>query len=276
MRAGAVRKSSDALRRRRIEHDEVVARPRCTPRRASPPRRTRASRRAPCARTAGRWGCSRWRRAGLRSGAVRVDELVEGALDVGHHRPERRRSVDAGGASARGSTTCSTLPKSGRPSALASRRAGSMVITSVRRPLAAAARPMAADTVVLPTPPVPTQTMTLRPSCHSVMRHHRRRALGERRAALGEPKRGATRRGRLTAPRASRRQARELLLARDAACPRASAARAARPPRPGRRRSGARPRAPPRAAARGAWLMTSGRALMPSSSRAPARARSPR
>ena len=60
-----------------------------------------------------------------------------------------------------GSTRCGSLPSSSSPSALASRRAGSIVTTATRAP--SAARPMAsaADVVVLPTPPEPAQ-MTMR------------------------------------------------------------------------------------------------------------------
>jgi hypothetical protein len=49
---------------------------------------------------------------------------------------------------------------SGIPIASASRRAGSIVRTSTRRPASAPASPSAADVVVLPTPPAPQQTTT--------------------------------------------------------------------------------------------------------------------
>ena len=66
-----------------------------------------------------------------------------------------------------GSTRWGSLPSSSTPSALASRRAGSMVTTATRAPCAARPMASAADVVVLPTPPEPAQTM---------MRLSRRRA----------------------------------------------------------------------------------------------------
>ena len=51
------------------------------------------------------------------------------------------------------------LSSSDSPRDWASRRAGSMVSTTVRRPASAARTPRAAAVVVLPTPPEPQQTM---------------------------------------------------------------------------------------------------------------------
>ncbi len=70
----------------------------------------------------------------LRRG-VAADELVPGALHVEHHRVHRRlrrqpRAPRAGS----GEISASRLPSSESPSALASRRAGSMVHTSELRP----------------------------------------------------------------------------------------------------------------------------------------------
>ena len=62
------------------------------------------------------------------------------------------------------STRASSLPSSLRPSELASRRAGSMVSTAAFLPRSAIPAAMAADVVVLPTPPDPAQMTTcLRP-----------------------------------------------------------------------------------------------------------------
>jgi hypothetical protein len=86
-----------------------------------------------------------------------VDQPVEGGLHVEHHRPQLaalRRSADVverdlGRGRRRGASS---------PIAWASRRAGSMVSTRVRGPARAAASPMAAAVVVLPTPPAPVVT----------------------------------------------------------------------------------------------------------------------
>src|SRR5690348_11817763 len=55
-------------------------------------------------------------------------------------------------------TSRGVLSSRSRPIAWASRRAGSMVSTTTRRPCSAARRPRAAATVVLPTPPAPQHT----------------------------------------------------------------------------------------------------------------------
>ena len=86
-------------------------------------------------------------------------------------RPDRRRSASCRASARRGSPCGGTpsaasasrgsasgwLPSARTPSASASRRAGSIVSTSVRRPRRAASSASAAATVVLPTPPDPTQ-----------------------------------------------------------------------------------------------------------------------
>ena len=59
------------------------------------------------------------------------------------------------------STRCGSLPSSSSPSAVASRRAGSIVTTATRLPSAASPSARAADVVVFPTPPEPA-TMTTR------------------------------------------------------------------------------------------------------------------
>src|ERR1700712_3515997 len=57
-------------------------------------------------------------------------------------------------------TSRGVLSSSVRPIDCASRRAGSMVSTTVRRPACAPIRAMAAAVVVLPTPPLPQVTTT--------------------------------------------------------------------------------------------------------------------
>ena len=72
-------------------------------------------------------------------GAKRVDQLVEGALRVEH---QRRQRASAGTPAARRrsrGTSRGSLPSGPMPSASASRRAGSIVITSTRLPARAAA-----------------------------------------------------------------------------------------------------------------------------------------
>ena len=88
-------------------------------------------------------------------GGEALDELVEGALGssiIAHSSPRISMPWPA---KRSGSTRRGSLSSSSTPSALASRRAGSMVTTATRAP--AAARPIAsaADVVVLPTPPEP-------------------------------------------------------------------------------------------------------------------------
>jgi hypothetical protein len=63
-------------------------------------------------------------------------------------------------ASTSGWTSVGAFPSQVSPSALASRRAGSMVQTSALRPSAAARIATAAASVVFPTPPAPTHTST--------------------------------------------------------------------------------------------------------------------
>ena len=71
------------------------------------------------------------------------------------------RGVSPACAKSAGSMRVSSLPRAFSPSELASRRAGSMVNTSARWPSMAARRASAAAVVVLPTPPEPTQQITL-------------------------------------------------------------------------------------------------------------------
>src|SRR4051794_34183448 len=66
-----------------------------------------------------------------------------------------------------GSTWCSSLPSSGRPSELASRFAGSIVSTATFSPRAAMPIAIAAEVVVLPTPPAPAQITMRLPSSRS-------------------------------------------------------------------------------------------------------------
>src|SRR5437899_9065956 len=71
---------------------------------------------------------------------------------------------------ASGGTARASGPSVPTPSASASRGAGSMVQTRVRRPWRAASAPSAAAVVVLPTPPGPTQTRTFLPRASSATR----------------------------------------------------------------------------------------------------------
>ena len=86
------------------------------------------------------------------------------------------------------STRRSSLPSSGRPSALARRRAGSIVSTATFLPRAAMPSAMAAEVVVLPTPPEPAQMQTsLRSSQVSITA---RAPTGATAAHLGRPQVG--------------------------------------------------------------------------------------
>src|SRR3954452_1940584 len=64
----------------------------------------------------------------------------------------------------RGSISFGSLPSTSRPSALASRRAGSIVTTATRSPRSAMPMATAAAVVVLPTPPGPAQMTIRRPA----------------------------------------------------------------------------------------------------------------
>ena len=129
-------------------------------------------------------------------GREALDELVEGALGVEHHRPQlAARPRCRGRRGARGRPGAARCRARRRPSALASRRAGSMVTTATRAP--SAARPMAsaADVVVLPTPPEPAQT---------TMRLPARRALTATRSSSRARRAMPRRRRRRTRTAASR------------------------------------------------------------------------
>ena len=91
--------------------------------------------------------------------AWRCDDLVERLLLIEHHRVQLagRRSARRWRTSAR-IDLLDLWPSDASPSEFASRRAGSIVRTSVRLPRRAAASASAAAVVVLPTPPEPTQT----------------------------------------------------------------------------------------------------------------------
>ena len=103
-------------------------------------------------------------RSALAGGSLAFDQLVPAALDVEHHRLQRcARARGPPRAAPRGGPRSRRCPASACPARSASRRAGSMVHTSVLRPIAAARSASAAETVVLPTPPAPTQTSTRSP-----------------------------------------------------------------------------------------------------------------
>ena len=89
----------------------------------------------------------------------------------------RRSSSTPPAANRAGSTSAGSLPSSSRPSASASRRAGSIVTTATRAPRAARPIAIAADVVVLPTPPEPAQITTFAPV---EPRRRARRPLGAR------------------------------------------------------------------------------------------------
>ena len=75
-------------------------------------------------------------------------------------------------ANSAGSTWRSALPSSGRPSESARRFAGSIVSTATFLPRAAIPAAIAAEVVVLPTPPEPAQMQTRLPSSSSATRGH--------------------------------------------------------------------------------------------------------
>ena len=107
---------------------------------------------------------SRVRSSGARS-SISSSKVRLASSIIAHSSPRTSMPWPARRA---GSTRWGSLPSSSTPSALASRRAGSMVTTATRAP--SAARPMAsaADVVVLPTPPEPAQ-MTMRLSCRRAL-----------------------------------------------------------------------------------------------------------
>ena len=71
--------------------------------------------------------------------------------------------------------SCGALPSVSSPSEVASRRAGSMVRTTVRRPWSAPHSASDAATVVFPTPPLPADTTMRWPATTSREIHERRR-----------------------------------------------------------------------------------------------------
>ncbi len=83
-----------------------------------------------------------------------LDDLVERALHVEHHRVEAAAVGLVDSRDPRG-----VLSRSVSPIDCASRRAGSIVSTTALRPCSAARSASAADVVVLPTPPEPQHTM---------------------------------------------------------------------------------------------------------------------
>ena len=106
-----------------------------------------------------------------------------------------------------GSTSRGSLPSSVEPERVARRRAGSIVTTATRGPSAARPIAIAADVVVLPTPPEPAQMTTRLPSqavAHSapsssvasLLRARRDRATAEAGTAAWGPARGRARRRR--------------------------------------------------------------------------------
>ena len=87
-----------------------------------------------------------------------------GSSIMAHNSP---LNAEVAPASRSGSTRRGSFSSSCRPSALASRLAGSMVTTATLAPSAAIPSAIAADVVVLPTPPDPPQTHTRLPASRS-------------------------------------------------------------------------------------------------------------
>ena len=129
--------------------------------------------------------------ARLLVGGVLAHHLVEGRLGVEHHRPQLAvASVDPGASNRAGSTRRSVLPSSGSPSESASRLAGSMVSTATFLPRAAIPAAIAAEVVVLPTPPEPAQMQTRLPSSSSRDAGHQRASSAASGLDLGDPELG--------------------------------------------------------------------------------------
>ena len=106
-----------------------------------------------------------------------------------------------------GSTRRASLPSSFRPSESASRLAGSIVSTQTFRPCAAIPVAIAAEVVVLPTPPEPAQMQISLPSRTSPSVGIRRASCESRRAASG-PRSGSKRKGRVLTGASTRRRRR--------------------------------------------------------------------
>ncbi len=240
-RSGASRKSS-ALRDGGVSSTSRSKRPVVVrARRASPSPCTPASRRRRSDSSLVDRGW-RGRVAGLGVGRVALDQLVEGALRVEHHRPQlavaarcRPRRAAPG---RRGAPRCRARPGRAR------RRAAAPGRSSARRrccPRAAMPSAIAAEVVVLPTPPEPAQTM------HRACRRARRRAPSRARAPArrraARARRGSTsgveqvRQRSVASADRPRRRRRELgaLRARGARSSAAPQRRRAPPARRGRR-----------------------------------------
>ena len=133
------------------------------------------------------------------------------------------------------STRRGVLSSSVRPIDCASRRAGSMVSTTVRRPRSAARSASDAAVVVLPTPPEPVQTRILRGVEDGVdVEHGRARCAGSchaLRLAAGRPARRAPTGRRRRAAAAARTSAGRARRARRGRAPRARPGWRGRPPR---------------------------------------------
>ena len=132
-------------------------------RRASPSPCTPASRRAR-SRSACRSGSRGSGRGSPRPGACLAttsSKVAFASSCIAHSSPPSVSMPSASNSA--GSTCCSTLPSSGRPSESASRFAGSIVSTATFFPRAAIPQAMAAEVVVFPTPPDPAQMQTRLP-----------------------------------------------------------------------------------------------------------------
>ena len=94
--------------------------------------------------------------------ALGLEALGNVEAHVGEHKFREAglapRGLRPASRSACSGTCASAFPSAASPSALASRRAGSMVQTRTFPPSSARPTPRAAATVVFPTPPGPTQT----------------------------------------------------------------------------------------------------------------------
>ena len=111
-----------------------------------------------------------------RPGVAR-DQLVEGRLRRRASSPTARPRISTPwAANSSGSTRLASLPSSSSPSESASRFAGSIVSTQTFSPRAAIPVAIAAEVVVLPTPPEPAQMQTSLPSRSSLDRRHQARA----------------------------------------------------------------------------------------------------
>ena len=136
------------------------------------------------------------------------DQLVEGRLGVEHHRPQLAlRSRPPARSNSFGSTRLASLPSSFRPSESASRFAGSIVSTQTLSPRAAIPVAIAAEVVVLPTPPEPAQMQMSLPSRISLDRRHQPSLFASRRAA-STPSSGSKRKGRVLTGASTRRRRR--------------------------------------------------------------------